>query len=95
MNNPKEITSSYVTVNLYALQLHSKCFHNMTEKHSTDSHFICQAAVSQPLHLAKTKESQTRKACKSTQKEAEEWAGSKSQNVLLTGPNIQSRNAFK
>lgn len=74
-------TSPLVTVNLYGSQLHYNCFHNKTQKHSRDSHIICGAAVSKPLHLAKTcsKESQTRRACEGTQKEAEEWVVSQSQ----------------
>lgn len=74
-------TSPLVTVSLCGSQLHYNCFHNKTQKHSRDSHIICGAAVSKPLHLAKTcsKESQTRRACEGTQKEAEEWVVSQSQ----------------
>lgn len=50
-----------------------KCFRNKTQKHSRDPHIICQAAVSKPLHLAKTclKDSQASKKYEGTQKEAE------------------------
>lgn len=75
------------------------CFYNKTQKISREPHIICQAAVSKPLHLAKTclTESQSRRACEGDPKGGTEVGrlAQPGQNVLLSGPDIQSRNAFR
>lgn len=69
-------------------------FHNKTQKHSRDPHIICQAAVSKPLHLAKTCSKKPGQAGLVGEPKGGGLA-QPGQNVLFTGPDTQSRNAFK
>lgn len=81
--------TSFVSVKLYVAPP------QQAPKHSRNGGIICHAAVSKPVHLAKACTPASDRATEARGGGGEGQLTEPGKTVLFTGPDTQSRNAFK